>query len=68
VDLTLSKPKTVSILLVEDEGDYAHLVRDMLEEAWSTEFEVTHVEAGGCPPSAPRVTRVKEDRWKSVLS
>jgi diguanylate cyclase (GGDEF)-like protein len=44
VDLTLSKPKTVSILLVEDDGDYALLVRDMLEEARSTEFEVTHVE------------------------
>ena len=43
VDLHLAKqPKTVPLLLVEDDPDYARLVRDMLAEAWNTEFEVRH--------------------------
>jgi diguanylate cyclase (GGDEF)-like protein len=44
VDLKLSKPKPVSILLVEDDPDYAALVKDMLDDAWTTEFELRHVE------------------------
>jgi diguanylate cyclase (GGDEF)-like protein len=43
VDLTLSKPKTVSVLLLEDDRDYARLVRDLLETTGDTEFAVTHV-------------------------
>jgi two-component system cell cycle response regulator len=39
VDITLSKPKTVSLLLLEDDREYAQLVRDLLDEA----FEITHV-------------------------
>ena len=43
VDLHLSKqPKTISILLLEDDPDYACLVRDMLAEAQNTQFEVRH--------------------------
>ena len=43
MDLHLAKqPKTVPLLLVEDDPDYARLVRDMLAEAWNTEFEVRH--------------------------
>jgi diguanylate cyclase (GGDEF)-like protein len=42
VDLTLDKPKTVSVLVVEDDEDYAVLVRKMLARASSTEFEVSH--------------------------
>ena len=45
VDLNLSKPKTISVLLVEDDPDYAGLVRAMLDAAWSnTAFEVQHVD------------------------
>jgi diguanylate cyclase (GGDEF)-like protein len=45
VDLHLSKaPRTVPILLLEDDPDYAALVRVMLEEAKDTEFEVRHVQ------------------------
>jgi diguanylate cyclase (GGDEF)-like protein len=43
VELNLTKPKSVSVLLLEDEPDYARLVRDMLDEAWSSGFEVHHV-------------------------
>jgi diguanylate cyclase (GGDEF)-like protein len=45
VDLHLSKaPQTVRLLLVEDDPDYAALVRDMLAAAWNADFEVRHVE------------------------
>src|SRR4029453_1034893 len=45
VDLHLSKaPQTVPLLLVEDDPDYAALVRDMLTEGWNAEFAVRHVE------------------------
>jgi diguanylate cyclase (GGDEF)-like protein len=44
VDLSLSNTKTISVLLVEDDPDYACLVRDMLDAAWSTEFAVQHVD------------------------
>jgi diguanylate cyclase (GGDEF)-like protein len=45
VDLHLSKaPQTVPLLLVEDDPDYAALVRDMLAAVWNSEFEVRHVE------------------------
>lgn len=43
VDITLSKPTTVLVLLLEDDRDYALLVRDLLEEAGDTDFAITHV-------------------------
>jgi two-component system cell cycle response regulator len=43
VHITLSKPKTVSVLLLEDDRDYAVLVGDLLEHAGDTDFAVTHV-------------------------
>jgi diguanylate cyclase (GGDEF)-like protein len=42
VDLTLPKPKTVSVLLLEDDRDYARLVSDLLETSGDTDFAVTH--------------------------
>jgi diguanylate cyclase (GGDEF)-like protein len=45
VDIALSKPKTVSVLLLEDDRDYALLVRDLLQHAGDTDFSVTHVES-----------------------
>jgi diguanylate cyclase (GGDEF)-like protein len=45
VDLHLSKaPLTVPLLLVEDDPDYAALVRDMLASVWNADFEIRHVE------------------------
>jgi diguanylate cyclase (GGDEF)-like protein len=43
VEITLSKPKTVSVLLLEDDPDYARVVRDLLEQKGDTDFAVTHV-------------------------
>jgi diguanylate cyclase (GGDEF)-like protein len=43
VDLHLSNPKTIPVLLVEDDPDYAQLVCDMLDAASATEFAVRHV-------------------------
>jgi diguanylate cyclase (GGDEF)-like protein len=45
VDLHLSKPKSIPVLLVEDDPDYAQLVCDMLDAAWTTEFAVRHAES-----------------------
>jgi diguanylate cyclase (GGDEF)-like protein len=45
VDLHLSQPKTIPVLLVEDDPDYAQLVCDMLDAASATEFAVHHVES-----------------------
>ena len=44
MDLTMNKPKTFPILLVEDNPGDARLVREMLTEVASTEFDVQHVE------------------------
>lgn len=45
MDLHLSKaPQTVRLLLVEDDPDYAALVRDMLATAWNADFDIRHVE------------------------
>ncbi len=44
MDITLNKPKTFPILLVEDNPGDARLVREMLTEVSSTEFDVQHVE------------------------
>lgn len=44
MEIALSKPKTVSVLLLEDDREYARLVRDLLEETGDSGFAVTHVE------------------------
>ena len=44
MDLHLSTPKTVRVLLVEDDPDYAVLVRILLEDSSDIGFEVRHVE------------------------
>src|SRR6266550_2245651 len=44
MEITLDKPKTLPILLVEDNRGDARLVQEMLNDAPSTEFEVSHVE------------------------
>jgi diguanylate cyclase (GGDEF)-like protein len=44
VKLATPKSQTISILLVEDDGDDALLVREMLEDVRGTEFEVHHGE------------------------
>jgi two-component system, LuxR family, sensor histidine kinase DctS len=40
----MSKSQAVSVLLVEDDSDYALLVRDLLEARWSSNFQVVHVQ------------------------
>jgi phosphoserine phosphatase RsbU/P len=40
----MSRAQAVSVLLVEDDADYAVLVRDLLEARWSTSFQVLHVQ------------------------
>ena len=44
VELGLAKTKTVSVLLVEDDADFARLVREWLRRAPATAFDVHHVE------------------------
>jgi diguanylate cyclase (GGDEF)-like protein len=44
LDITLNKPKSFPILLVEDNPGDARLVQEMLSDVTSTEFEVQHVE------------------------
>ena len=44
MDLTLDKPKSFPVLLVEDNPGDARLVREMLLDASSTEFDVRHVD------------------------
>ena len=44
MDITLDKPKTLPILLVEDNRGDARLVEEMLNDAPSTDFDVSHVE------------------------
>jgi diguanylate cyclase (GGDEF)-like protein len=44
MEITLEKPKTLPILLVEDNRGDARLVQEMLNDAPTTEFEVSHVE------------------------
>jgi DNA-binding response OmpR family regulator len=54
LDLNLSKPKAVSLLLVEDEPDYAALITAMLDQAWDTEFVVRHIDRLADAPKALR--------------
>jgi diguanylate cyclase (GGDEF)-like protein len=44
MDLTLNRPKSFKVLLVEDNPGDARLVQEMLREAGSTAFDVQHVE------------------------
>jgi diguanylate cyclase len=44
MQLTMDKPKSFKVLLVEDNPGDARLVREMLKDASSTEFDVQHVE------------------------
>jgi two-component system cell cycle sensor histidine kinase/response regulator CckA len=44
MDLHIATPKTIRILLVEDDEDDAWLVRDMLNEVTSARFEVERVD------------------------
>jgi diguanylate cyclase (GGDEF)-like protein len=44
MDLTLDKPKSFPILLVEDNPGDARLVEEMLRDVASTDFDVFHVE------------------------
>jgi len=44
MDITLNRPKTFPILLVEDNPGDARLVREMLGDVTSNEFDVQHVE------------------------
>jgi diguanylate cyclase (GGDEF)-like protein len=44
MDITMHKPKTFPILLVEDNPGDARLVQEMLSEVATTEFAVEHVE------------------------
>lgn len=43
MEITLSKQKTVSVLLLEDDRDYALMVRDLLDDADGTDFRVVRV-------------------------
>jgi diguanylate cyclase len=43
MDLHLSKPESVRILLLEDDEHWATLVRVMLDDAWNVDFDVSHV-------------------------
>src|SRR6058998_1009130 len=44
MDLTMNKPKTFPVLLVEDNPGDARLVREMLKAGDMTDFEVKHVQ------------------------